>query len=96
MERKAVITIEITQMIGFSSFKLLSTARGPLASLSALDVMWVSFYAIGLLLGAILVITAVRKWIHQPIIAFFVKLIAYGMFLVGSFLMVLTIATWPN
>lgn len=64
--------------------------------MNALDVMWVSFYSIGLLLGAILVISAVRKWIKIPLVATLLKLCAYGMFMFGSFLMVLVIATWPN
>ena len=75
---------------------LLTASRGSLAMMSALDVMWVSFYAIGLLLGAILVMTAVRKWIRIPVLSTLVRLVAYGMFMIGSFLMVLVIATWPN
>lgn len=64
--------------------------------MSALDVMWVSFYSIGLLLGAVLIISAVRKWVQMPVLSTILKLVAYGMFMVGSFLMVLVIATWPN
>lgn len=79
-----------------NNFVLLSSARGPLAHMHALDVMWVSFYSIGLLLGALLLISAVRKWIANVVVAFLLKFVAYGMFLVGSFLMVLVIATWPN
>lgn len=75
---------------------LLTSSRGPLAAMTALDVMWVSFYAIGLLLGAILFISAIRKWIHNSILSFVFKFIAYAMFMLGSFLMVLVIATWPN
>lgn len=86
----------IFSVLRLNSFALLSTSRGPLSTLSALDVMWVSFYSIGLLLGAILLVSAIRKWIHNPILAFLLKLFAYAMFMLGSFLMVLVIATWPN
>lgn len=81
---------------GLSNVAFLSTSRGPLASLSALDVMWVSFYSIALLLGAIMVMVGVRKWVKVPIISILLKLVAYLMFFIGSFLMVLVIATWPN
>lgn len=64
--------------------------------MSSLDVMWVSFYSIGLLLVAVLIISAVRKWVRIPVISFLLKFVAYGMFMIGSFLMVLVIATWPN
>jgi len=74
----------------------MSASRGPLSMMSALDVMWVSFYSIGLLLGAVLIISAVRKWVTIPILSFLLKFVAYGMFMIGSFLMVLVIATWPN
>lgn len=83
-------------LLDVSSYTYLSASRGPLAMMSSLDVMWVSFYSIGLLLGAILIISAIRKWIHNPILAFIIKLVAYAMFMVGAFLMVLVIATWPN
>lgn len=75
---------------------VLLTARGPLASMHALDVMWVSFYSIGLLVGAIVVISAVRKWVNNAVLSVIFKLMAFGMFFVGSFLMVLVVATWPN
>ena len=79
-----------------SSFLVLASNRGPLASMHALDVMWVSFYSIGLLLASILVISAVRKWIHNAFLAFILRLVAFVMFLIGTFLMVLVIFTWPN
>lgn len=79
----------------FNTWSLLS-ARGPLATMHALDVMWVSFYSIGLLIAAVLVISAVRKWVNNAALSFVFKLVAYGMFFVGSFLMVLVVATWPN
>lgn len=82
-------------MQSFSTLSLLS-ARGPLATMHALDVMWVSFYSIGLLIAAIVVISVVRKWVNNVVLSFFFKLVAYGMFFVGSFLMVLVVATWPN
>ncbi|MEK3765211.1 MULTISPECIES: DUF2768 domain-containing protein [unclassified Solibacillus] len=75
---------------------LLNSARGPLATMHALDVMWVSFYSIGLLLASLLIITAVRKWIHNTFLSFLFKLVAYVMFFIGTLLMVLVILTWPN
>ena len=78
------------------SFLVLASNRGPLASMHALDVMWVSFYSIGLLLASILLISAVRKWIHNAFLAFILRLVAFVMFLIGTFLMVLVIFTWPN
>ena len=92
---KAVFTIERIALT-LSSFTYLSTSRGPLSTMSSLDVMWVSFYSIALLLGAVLIISAVRKWVRIPVISFLLKFVAYGMFMIGSFLMVLVIATWPN
>ena len=83
------------QLINPASLLVL-TSRGLLASMHALDVMWVSFYSIGLLLASLLIITAVRKWVHNVILAFIIKLIAYAMFLIGTVLMVLIILTWPN
>ncbi|ATP42380.1 hypothetical protein CSE16_05865 [Solibacillus sp. R5-41] len=78
------------------TYLLLASARGPLDTMSALDVMWVSFYSIGLLLFSVIVISAVRKWVHNTFLSFIFRLIAFGMFLVGSILMVLVIFTWPN
>lgn len=75
---------------------VLNSARGPLASMHALDVMWVSFYSIGLLLASLLIISAVRKWVHNVALSFLFKLIAYVMFFIGTLLMVLVILTWPN
>lgn len=85
--------MSVVQQLGALS---VLSARGPLASMHALDVMWVSFYSIGLLIGAILVITAVRKWVNNAALSFLFKFVAYGMFFAGSFLMVLVVATWPN
>lgn len=78
------------------TYLLLASARGPLDGMNPLDVMWVSFYSIGLLLLSIIVISATRKWIHNAFLSFIFRLIAFGMFLVGSILMVLIIFTWPN
>ena len=75
---------------------ILASARGPLATMHALDVMWVSFYAIGLLLLSLLIISAVRKWVHNVLLSFLLKLVAYVMFFIGTLLMVLVILTWPN
>ncbi|WP_240746249.1 DUF2768 domain-containing protein [Lysinibacillus sp. S2017] len=79
-----------------ASYMVLASNRGPLASLHALDVMWVSFYSIGLLFASLILISAIRKWIHNAVLAFILRLIAYGIFLIGTFLMVLVILTWPN
>lgn len=69
--------------------------RGPLASVPALDVMWISFYSIGLMMVSILIISAVRKWVHNGFLSVIFRLIAFAMFLIGTFLMVLVVATWP-
>lgn len=79
-----------------SATQVLLTARGPLATMHALDVMWVSFYSIALLIGAVVVISAVRKWVKNSALSIILKLIAYVMLFSGAFLMVLVVATWPN
>ncbi|WP_235616008.1 DUF2768 domain-containing protein [Metasolibacillus sp. FSL H7-0170] len=79
-----------------ASYLLLNTARGPLGHIPALDVMWISFYSIGLLFLSLLIISATRKWVNNIVLSFILKLIAYVMLAIGSFLMVLIIATWPN
>mgnify|MGYP006394924545 FL=1 len=86
----------ILQSMNPMSNLLLNSARGPLATMHALDVMWVSFYSIGLLLASLLIITAIRKWIHNMFLSILIKLVAYVMFFIGSLLMVLVILTWPN
>ena len=73
---------------------LLST-RGPLAAMPALDVMWVSFYSIGALMVSMLIVTATRKWIHNAFLSFISHVFAFVLFLAGSLLMVLVVATWP-
>lgn len=84
------------QFMNPASFTMLAASRGPLASMHALDVMWISFYSIGLLLVSILLISAIRKWVHNALLSFILRLIAFGMFLIGTLLMVLVIFTWPN
>lgn len=79
-----------------ASMFILSSARGPLASMHALDVMWVSFYSIGLLIVSVLLISAVRKWVNNALLSFILKFIAFVMLALGSFLMVLVVATWPS
>lgn len=79
-----------------ASMFILNTATGPLASMHALDVMWVSFYSIGLLIASVLLISIVRKWINNTFLSFILKFIAYVMLALGSFLMVLVVATWPS
>ncbi|MER2000089.1 MAG: DUF2768 domain-containing protein [Lysinibacillus sp.] len=73
----------------------LLSARGPLAALPALDVMWISFYSIGALLVSMLIVTATRKWIHNAFLSFISHVFAFVLFLAGSLLMVLVVATWP-
>ncbi|MGN7117366.1 DUF2768 domain-containing protein [Lysinibacillus odysseyi] len=69
--------------------------RGPLAAMPAMDVMWVSFYSIALMLVAVLIVSAVRKWIHNGVLSFIFRMVAFGLFLIGTILMVLVVATWP-
>lgn len=68
---------------------------GPLTGVSAMNVMWLSFYSIGLMMLSIGVIYLVRNKIKNVFISFLLKLIAYVMFGLGSLLMVLIVATWP-
>ena len=76
-------------------FNLLS-ARGPLADMHALDVMWVSFYSIGLLAVAMLIVLANRKWVKSGCLYSLIQLVAFLLFLLGTFLMVLVVFTWPS
>lgn len=78
------------------TFFKLASARGPLEYMGALDIMWVSFYSIGLLLLSVIIVSAVRKWVHNVLLSVILRLIAFGIFLVGSILMVLVVFTWPN
>ena len=71
-------------------------ARGPLATMPALDVMWVSFYSIGALMVSMLIVTATRKWVSNAFLSFISHLFAFVLFLAGSVLMVLVVATWPS
>lgn len=75
---------------------VLGSARGPLASMHPMDVMWVSFYSIAAMILSMLILTAARKWINHGLLSFFVRLIALLLFLVGTLLMVLVIFTWPS
>lgn len=75
---------------------ILASARGPLASMHALDVMWVSFYSMGAMLISILMVSAVRKWVNNGFLSFIIRLIAFALFAIGSILMVLVVFTWPN
>ena len=70
-------------------------ARGPLANVPALDVMWISFYSIALMMVSILIVSAVRKWVHNAFLSIIFRLIAFAMFFIGTILMVLVVATWP-
>jgi len=68
---------------------------GPLAHLPALDIMWVSFYCIGFLIISIALIYLGRNKISNVFLRTIVNLIAYILFGLGTFLMVLIVATWP-
>ena len=68
---------------------------GPLSHMSGLDVMWVSFYCMAFMMISILIIYLVRHKIKSVILSFVLKFIAYALFALGSFLMVLVVATWP-
>ena len=70
--------------------------EGPLASVPALDVMWISFYSIGLMMVSILIVSAVRKWVHNTFLSIIFRLMAFAMFFIGTILMVLVVATWPS
>lgn len=68
---------------------------GPLAHLPALDIMWVSFYCIGFLILSVGLIYLARNKVSNGFLRTIVNLIAYILFGLGTFLMVLIIATWP-
>ncbi|BDH61380.1 hypothetical protein MTP04_15100 [Lysinibacillus sp. PLM2] len=76
-------------------FVLNSAATGPLGHLPALDVMWISFWSIGLLIFSVLILSATRKWIKNGFLAAIFKLFAFVLFLFGSYLMALVVFTWP-
>ena len=75
--------------------KFVLNARGPLATMPAMDVMWVSFYSIALTVISILIVSAVRKWVHNGFLSLIFRLVAFGLFQIGTILMVLVVATWP-
>ncbi|MFF2793203.1 DUF2768 domain-containing protein [Lysinibacillus xylanilyticus] len=68
---------------------------GPLAHLPALDIMWVSFYCIGFLIISVGLIYLARNKVSNGFLRTIVNLIAYILFGLGTFLMVLIVATWP-
>lgn len=80
----------------FNDITYILSARGPLASMSSLDVMWVSFYSIAAMLVAALMVTAAQKWINNALLSLLVRLIAFLLFIFGAILMVLVIFTWPK
>ncbi len=82
-------------VLGMDYSTLVLNARGPLAAMPAMDVMWVSFYSIGLMVISIFIISAVRKWVHNGFLSLIFRLVAFGLFLIGTILMVLVVATWP-
>ncbi len=91
VERRLVIVKQLVDPT-----RLIINARGPLAHISALDAMWVSFYSIGLLLASSLVVMATRKWVKNGMLSLLIHVIAFGMFIVGTVLMVLVVLTWPS
>ncbi|MET4560987.1 DUF2768 domain-containing protein [Lysinibacillus parviboronicapiens] len=68
---------------------------GPLAHMPALDIMWVSFYCIGFMIVSVGLIYLGRNKISNGFLRIIVNLIAYILFGLGTFLMVLIVATWP-
>lgn len=68
---------------------------GPLAQMSSLNVMWVSFYSIASMMISMGLIYFVRSKVKNAFFSSIIKLIAYVLFGIGSFLMVLVVATWP-
>lgn len=82
-------------VLGMDYSMFVLNSRGPLAAMPAMDVMWVSFYSIGLMLISILMMSAVRKWVHNGVLSLIFRLIAFGLFFIGTILMVLVVATWP-
>ncbi|MFF2177415.1 DUF2768 domain-containing protein [Lysinibacillus sp. NPDC058147] len=68
---------------------------GPLAHLPSLDVMWVSFYCIGFMIISVGLIYLARNKVSNVFLRTIVNLIAYILFGLGTFLMVLIVATWP-
>ncbi|MDI7741414.1 DUF2768 domain-containing protein [Lysinibacillus fusiformis] len=72
------------------------TSRGPLASMHALDVMWVSFYSIGAMLLSVLIVALTRKWVNNGCFSLILRLVAFAIFAIGSILMILVVLTWPN
>ena len=78
------------------NYLTLQSARGPLASMHALDVMWVSFYSIGAMLLSVLIVGITRKWVSNGCLSLILRLVAFVIFAIGSILMVLVVLTWPN
>ncbi|GLC87076.1 DUF2768 domain-containing protein [Lysinibacillus piscis] len=68
---------------------------GPLAHMPALDVMWVSFYCIGSMIISASLIFLARHKIKNTFLRTIINLCAYILFGLGTFLMVLIVATWP-
>ncbi|KOS63664.1 NAD(FAD)-dependent dehydrogenase [Lysinibacillus sp. FJAT-14222] len=61
----------------------------------ALDVMWISFYCIGSLIISVGLIYLARNKVSNGFLRTIVNLFAYILFGLGTFLMVLIVATWP-
>ncbi|MDM5333323.1 DUF2768 domain-containing protein [Ureibacillus composti] len=78
------------------SMFVLASARGPLATMHALDVMWVSFYSIAAMLVSVLIVSAVRKWVSNGCLSMILRLFAFGLFFIGTILMILVVFTWPS
>lgn len=64
--------------------------------MAPLDVMWVSFYCIIFMVISVGLIYLGRHKISNGFIRTIVNLTAYILFGLGTFLMVLVVATWPS
>lgn len=83
-------------LLSSMNYLTLQTARGPLANMHSLDVMWVSFYSIGAMLFSVLLVGITRKWVNNGCLSVILRLVAFVIFAIGSILMVLVVMTWPN
>lgn len=83
-------------LIPSMDYLALASARGPLSTMHALDVMWVSFYAIAAMLVSAILVAVTRRWVKNGFLSFVLRLFSFGIFAIGSILMVLVVFTWPN
>lgn len=88
--------IPLSGLFTFTESTYLLSARGPLASMNSLDIMWVSFYSIAAMLIAALLVSAVQKWVKNGFLSLLIRFIAFLLFIFGAILMVLVVFTWPK